>query len=213
MPSIVIIGAGGHAKVLLDLVRCKGFFSVAGVVDPKAPSGPGWDGIVYLGDDSVLSDLRHRGISHAAVALGDNRLREKIGDRVLEAGFELPVLTASSAYVSPDAFLGAGTVVMAGAVIQPGVIAGPHCVFNTNCSVDHDCRLGTAVHVAPGCALAGGVTLGHRVFLGVRSGALPGVTIGDDAIVGGGAMVTKSLAGGQTYVGCPAKRIQRSSMI
>lgn len=202
-PGVVIIGGGGHAKVVIESLRAGGE-TVAAIVDAD-PTPRAVLGVPVIGDDLALADLRGQGLSKLFVAIGDNRLREKLGRKARELGFTLVNAIHPSAMISPTARLGEGVAVMAGVAINADSRIGDLAIINTGAIVDHDCDLGAACHVGPAAALAGGVTLGERAFLGVGARAIPGVTIGADAIVGAGGVVARDLPDAVVAVGVPAR--------
>ena len=201
--GVVIIGGGGHAKVVIESLRAGGE-TVAAIVDAD-PTPRAVLGVPVIGDDLALADLRGQGLSKLFVAIGDNRLREKLGRKARELGFTLVNAIHPSAMISPTARLGEGVAVMAGVAINADSRIGDLAIINTGAIVDHDCDLGAACHVGPAAALAGGVTLGERAFLGVGARAIPGVTIGADAIVGAGGVVARDLPDAVVAVGVPAR--------
>lgn len=203
-PPVVIVGAGGHAKVVIELIRAEGAYRPIGCTD----AGPGPDavlGLPLLGDDTVLPTLLEQGVRHAFVALGGNALRLKIGRKVEALGFTLINAVSPRATLSASATIGRGVAIMAGAVINAEASIGDLAIINTNASVDHDGVIGEAAHIAPGCALAGNVRVGPLAFLGVGTSVIPGVVIGESAMIGAGAAVVRDVAAKTVAVGAPAR--------
>jgi UDP-perosamine 4-acetyltransferase len=209
MSRLVLVGAGGHAKVVLEVFRAIGGFDIVGLVDPKPPS-PTVLGVPILGDDAALGTLRAQGVEFAFVALGDNRMRQKVGAQLRTLGFALPAAIHPSALISPSARIGEGVVVMASAAVGTETVIDELAILNTGAIIDHDNRLGAASHVAPGCALAGNVTVGERAFVGVGSSVRPGIRIGADAIVGAGSAVVSDVQASACVVGVPARPLRAS---
>jgi len=201
--GVVIVGGGGHAKVVIESLRAAGE-TVAAIVDAD-PTPREVLGVPVVGDDLALAGLRAQGLERLFVAIGDNVLRQKLGRRARDHGFRLVNAVHPSAVISSSASLGLGVAVMAGAAINAESQIDDLAIVNTGAVVDHDCRLGAACHLGPAAALAGGVTLGERAFLGVGARAIPGVTIGADAVVGAGGVVVRDLPDGVLAVGVPAK--------
>lgn len=206
---IVVIGAGGHAKVIIEAIRAAEG-TVLGVLDPHPPA-EAILGAPVLGSDDDLERLRDEGIRHAFVAIGKNSLREKIGKRVEALGMTMPAVVHPTASVSPSAMIGAGAIIMVKAVVGVETVINPLGIVNTGAVMDHDNHLGIAGHVAPGCALAGNVHVGDRAFIGVGSSVRPNTRIGADAMVGAGSSVVSDIPPGLTVVGVPAKPLIRKT--
>lgn len=201
--AVVVIGAGGHAKVAIEALRFSGW-RVIGCTDFD-PSPRTVVGAELLGGDEILPDLRSAGIRYAFVALGNNNLRQARGEDLLNAGFELPAAIGPNCSISPTAKIGRGVAIFGGAVINADAQVDDLAIINTNASVDHDCVVGTAAHVAPGSALAGCVKIGNRTFLGAGTTVIPGVTIGADCMIGAGSVVVRDLPDLVTALGVPAR--------
>lgn len=142
------------------------------------------------------------------IAVGDNRLRKRLFNQLLDMGIELPNAIAKSAYVSPSAILGRGTIVMPGAIIGADAIVENGCILNCGCSIDHDNRLADFVHIGPGSHLAGNVQVEEGAFLGVGTSVVPELTIGAWTIVGAGAVVLGNVPPDEIWVGCPARQLR-----
>ena len=207
LQPVVVVGAGGHAKVVIELIRAEGRYEVAALLDADATPRRVL-GVEVVGDDDALPRLRAEGLARAFIALGGNALRLKVAGRARDLGFDLVNAISPAAVISPTARIGAGVAVMAGAVVNAEARIGDLAIVNTNASIDHDCVLGEACHVAPGCALAGGVTVGRLAFLGIGTVAIPGVRIGDGAELGAGACVVKDIRAGMRALGVPARMVE-----
>ncbi len=197
---IVLIGAGGHAKVVADAVLASGG-TVAGFYDdmPDPSAAVVIPGATHLGP-LVSASPETRPL---IVALGALDLRRTSIDACAKCTFASAV--HPKAIVSPHAAVSPGTLIAARAVINPGARIGPHAIINTGAIVEHDCTIGENTHIGPGAILSGGVTVGSDTLLGSGAIVLPGVKIGSNCVVGAGAVVTNNLPDGSRAVGVPAR--------
>lgn len=200
MTGVYVLGAGGHAKVVVATLRASGC-PLVGVLDDAARDGV--LGVPILG---VLDALPID--ASAVIAIGDNLVRAELAARFPSARWRSAVHPA--AWVADDVALGPGSVIFAGAVVQPGAHVGAHVIVNTGASVDHDAVVDDFAHVAPGARLAGGARVGSGAFVGMGSVVLPNVAVGAWARVGAGAVVTRDVPDGATVVGVPA-RVRREA--
>jgi sugar O-acyltransferase (sialic acid O-acetyltransferase NeuD family) len=199
MSRVVVIGSGGHAKVVIATARAAGF-TVAGVVDDDpARWGQHVLGVSITGPAAPVLDDPN---AFAVLAIGVNRARQR---RAAGARCQLATVVHPSAIIDPSVAIGPGSVVFAGAMIQPDAVLGAHVIVNTGASVDHDCVLGDFVHIAPGVRLAGNVTLQAGAFLGIGAVAIPGIRVGVWATVGAGAVVVRDLPAECVAAGVPAR--------
>ncbi len=205
--GIIIVGAGGHSKVCIELLRAMGE-SIAYCVG-ATDSPDNCLGVPILQGDANLSFLRSEGYSRVFVAVGSNRLRERLSALYIGLGYQFISAISPRAVISPSARLGRGVAVMPGAVINAESVIGDLSIINTGATVDHDCRIGQAVHIAPQCALAGNVTVGNQSFLGVGCKVIPEIRIGERVRVGAGAVVICDIESDATAVGVPARVLNR----
>lgn len=206
-PQVVVLGAGGHAKVVIETLEEEGRYRIAGCTCPGGV-GPALLGYPILGGDDVLARLREEGIEYAIAAIGDNAIRRRVSLWVRELGFRLASAVSSRAAVSRHASVGEGTLVVRGAIVNAGATVGDGVIINTGATVDHDCVVGSYAHVAPGVHLAGHVCVGEGALVGVGACVLPGVRIGAWARVGAGAAVIADVPEGATVAGVPARILQ-----
>lgn len=205
----MIVGAGGHARVVLESLLAVGEYEVAGLTDAdESLWGVRYHGCVVLGGDSLLPDLPVQGVTGAIVAVGVNRVRLRLVAQLEQMGFVLVNALHPRAWVSPSARVGNGVAIMAGAVVNAGAVINDSAIINTGATIDHDCILEAGVHSAPGSHLCGNVTVGTAAFVGAGATVVPGVTIGADATVGAGAVVLHDVAPATTVVGVPAREIE-----
>jgi sugar O-acyltransferase (sialic acid O-acetyltransferase NeuD family) len=200
---ILLIGAGGHGRAVLETLRDAGWPMPAGVLDDN-PASAGLPGVPHLGPLSAAAALRRQGLAGAHVALGDNLRRQALGAWLRGLGYALPVIRHPSAVVAGSARIGEGSVLLPRVVLGAAAEAGCHVILNTGCIVEHDSRLEDAVHVAPGAVLGGGVNVGAAALVGLGAALRPGVTVGAGAVVGVGAAVVTDVAPGARVGGTPA---------
>ncbi len=193
---LVLIGAGGHARVLAALGHAAGL-SILGVCDPTlaAEGITRWEDLDVLGDDGALDRLPPERV---ALMLGigqlaTSNLRERLYAGWRTRGYDFPALVHPSAWIAPGVVLGFGVQVMAGVVIQPGCTIGENSIVNTRAGVDHDCFVGANVHVAPGATLCGGVTVEDSAFIGAGATVCQGLRIGSRAVVGAGVTLLQNI--------------------
>jgi len=203
-PQVLLIGAGGHAKALVDLLRAARWPEPAGALD-DSPDPADVLGVPVLGTTAQLAALRPQGLAAVVVALGDNALRARFGAVARALGYALPTLVHPAATIAASARLGAGCVVLPLAVLGAEAVAGDLVILNTASVAEHDCVLEEAAHLAPGAILSGGVRVGARALVGVGAAVLPGIAIGADAVIGAGAAVTADVPPGARVAGVPAR--------
>jgi UDP-perosamine 4-acetyltransferase len=204
--AIIVIGAGGHAKVCIELLQSMGEqvdFCVGTVGGP-----PTCVRVPVLFGDEHLARLYAEGYRRLFVAIGANRLRLNLSANASAFGYELTCAIIPHAVLSPSARIGKGVAIMAGAVINAEAVVSDLAIINTGASVDHDCVISSGAHVAPRAALAGNVPVGTASFLGVGSNVIPSQHIGDDVIIGAGAVVISNIGNHATFAGVPARSIK-----
>jgi sugar O-acyltransferase (sialic acid O-acetyltransferase NeuD family) len=208
--GFAIVGAGGHARVVIDVLRsCDA--AVWGCVDDNLSlRGGECCGVPVRGPVDMLVVDRPR-IDGIIVAIGDNENRVSLARLVRAAGFLLISAVHPSAIIARNAHIGAGSVVMAGVVIQPGAVLGENVIVNTGSTVDHDCVLEEGAHLAPGVHLAGSVRVGARSMLGIGTVVIPNRRVGRDCVVGAGSVVIRDLPDGTVAFGAPAVARRQAS--
>ena len=211
--KVVGLGAGGHAKVILDILAFHSDFEVVGLTNADPDTvGKYVLGVPVLGNDNILPDLRQQGVSGAFIgvgSVGDCRLRRKLHEIAQGLGFELINAIHPAATVAQSVQLGTGVAVMAKAVINPDVILGDNVIINTGAQIDHDCRIGHHVHIAPGAHLSGSVRISDCAHIGPGATIIQEIRIGEGALVGAGSVVMRDVLPWVTVFGAPARVIQK----
>ncbi len=195
---MIVLGGGGHAKVVIDTLLAGGA-TVVGLCDPALAAGDmGPLGIPVLGDDGALGGYPPADFV-LANGIGSTRstiLRRQVFERAKANGYAFATVVHPSASVARDVNLAEGAQVMAGAVVQPGAVLERNCLINTGASVDHDCVIGAHAHIAPGVTLCGGVCIGHGTHLGTGACVIQGIRVGGDRLVAAGSVVVADLPDG-----------------
>jgi acetyltransferase EpsM len=210
----LIVGAGGHGRVVADLVRALGHVVVGYSEVDRGRVGAVADvtgATVVVDQSTLLACIRGQqpwplGIDALALGVGDNAARARLLDQIGDV--MLPALVHPGSWVSGGARLGPGTVVLAGAVINTGATLEGAAIVNSGAVVEHDCVLKKAVHISPNATLCGGVSVGARSWVAAAAVIVPGRLVGGDCVVGAGAVVIRDVPDGSTVVGNPARPIR-----
>jgi UDP-perosamine 4-acetyltransferase len=206
-PDVIVVGAGGHAKVCIELLQSMGqkvLCCVGGMDGPTHCLG-----IPVLVGDKHLHAIRMQGFSKAFVAVGSNSLRGSLASLCISYGYQLVAAISPHAVVSPSAKIGLGVAVMPGAVINADSIINDLAIVNTAATIDHDCRIDYCAHIAPQCVLGGNVTVGEFSFLGVGCKVIPNISIGERVTAGAGAVIIRNIESDAKVVGVPARSINK----
>lgn len=208
MKKLVILGAGGHAKGIVDIIQLGNHYELIALLDPNsALHGTHVLGVPILGGDEQLSSLKGDGVTHVFIGLGsvgNAKPRQVLYEKALSLGFELATIIHPSAIIAASASIGRGTVLMAGSIVNADSCVDDNVIINTGAIIEHDNRIGAHAHVATGARLAGAVTVGQGAHIGAGATVKQNITIGSRAIVGAGAVVVKDVPTDVTVVGVPA---------
>lgn len=211
LPRCVIIGCGGHGRVVLDILRQARSCEVVGFVDSNRDyRGRRVDGLQVLGHPDDLPELKSRlDVAGGIVAVGDNGVRREFAQLLSEVGLELFSAIHPSANIAATASMGRNVVVAAGALVCAHCQIGDSVILNTGCIVDHESLIGTATHICPGARIAGRVVIEAGAFVGIGATVIQCVRVGYEAVVGAGAVVIDEVSPMSTVVGVPAREIKR----
>ncbi len=210
MAEVVLYGAGGHAKVIIDILERSGIHHIVGLVDDTAPEG-------RLMGYPVASDLRQyldRGIRAGLVAVGDNWQRHRIVTQIQQWCESFTFVTAihPSVQLGKEVTVAEGTVIMAGGMLNPCVQIGRHCILNTGSIVDHDCTLHEYASIAPGVTLGGNVVVGAYTAIGLGASVIQKMTIGAYTVVGAGSVVVRPIPSECVSFGTPCRVVRKRAV-
>ncbi len=206
MIQVVGIGAGGHAKVVLDILRLMNEYRVVALLDRNCV-GESVGGVPVLGGDELLPRLRAEGVAAAFIGVGGvgDNTRIKLFEKAQAAGFIVINAIHPAAVLAPSVQLGQGIAIMAGVIVNPDTRIGDNVIINTGAIVEHDCEIASHAHISPGAVLCGGVRVGMEAHIGAGATVRQYVTVGERALVGAGAVVIKDVPPGVVVLGVPAR--------
>ncbi len=200
--DVVIIGAGGHGKVIADIVKLSGD-NLLGFLDDT----PHTDNLCKFKILGCIDDYMSFPNAHFIIAIGNAQIRESIAEKLGDAKYYTAI--HPRAVVSDmDVKVGIGSAVMANAVISPSAHIGNHCIINTSAVVEHDNSIHDFAHISVGAKLGGTVTIGRKTWIGIGATISNNLTVCDNCMIGAGTVVINNIEESGTYVGIPAKKIK-----
>lgn len=203
--GLLVIGAGGHAKVVLDAARRSKNFEQFTILDENPANwGKRILDVEIIGGQELLGRLNPNEWL-AVIAVGENEARRRLAIQAAEAGWRFARIVHPSAQIGEDVKIGVGTVIFARAVVNASARIGEHVIINSSAIIEHDSIVGEFAHLAPGSCMTGGSEVGSLALLGARATVLSGCRVGDSAVVGAGAVVTHDVSPGDVVVGVPAR--------
>lgn len=206
MHKLILIGAGGHSKVIQDIVAANTEFNLYAILDDTFEELNEVDGVIF-GNTSFLESLKVEEYKYC-IAIGNNAVRKKLFDKFSISIEQYASLIHPSAIISKSAGIGYGTVVMPNAVVNANTVVGNHCIINTGAVIEHDNRIGDYMHISPNATLAGTVSVGAGTHIGAGAVVIPGKCVGSWSNVGAGGVVVNDIGDRVTAVGVPAKVIK-----
>lgn len=214
MMPLIGLGTGGHAKVMIEIIRGQSRYDIRGLLDADAGLwGTQVLGCPVIGDDRVMPELFSSGIRHAFVGVGgsgNTHPRRTLYERARQAGFSIVDTIHPKAVISTSAVCGEGVTIMAGVVINAQARLGANVIVNTGAIIEHDCEISDHVHVATGAKLAGTVFVGKGTHIGLGASVRQCVRIGANVLVGAGAVVVDDVPDNVIVVGVPARVRERT---
>ncbi|WP_239745291.1 acetyltransferase [Mammaliicoccus sp. F-M27] len=206
MKPILLIGNGGHAKVIKDIIKQSEDYSFKGYLDDNINEFHEENNIIY---DRLENISNYANDYHFIISIGNNEVRETIYKKVNIPIEKYSILIHPTSSIGSNVKIGYGSVVMANTVINADTSIGKHSIINTGAIVEHDNNISNFVHVSPNSTLTGGVTVGSKSQIGASATVIPQINIGKNTIVGAGSTVVNDIGDNQIVVGTPAKPIRR----
>lgn len=206
--KVILIGGGGHCKVIISQLKRLAEFEMVGIVDNFKRIGSSMMGVKIAGKDKDLKNFYKKGIHYALITVGsirDNTKRYELFNTARQIGYEFPVVVSPTAILDSSIKIGEGTVIMPGCIVNVDSFIGKNCIINTAVVIEHDCRIGNHCHIAPGVHLSGGVRIGDLSFVGIGSTVIQGIKIGKNVTIGAGSVVTDDIPDNAVVVGNPAR--------
>lgn len=212
MEKLIIVGAGGHAKTVIDTIERQGVYEICGIVAPEDIGTEIYRGYIVSAHDDDLPKLLTSGITKAAVCigfLGRSDLRERIYEKLKKLGYALPVIIDDTAVVAQSVVIREGTYVGRRAIVNADAMIGKMCIINSGAIVEHECSIGDFSHIAVGSVVCGQTRVGNRTLIGANATVIQCKTIGNNAVIGAGSAVIHDVLDGEQVAGVPAKKVSR----
>lgn len=207
--NIIVIGAGGHCRVILSILRYYKRFNVIGIADRNLSNkGQEISGSIIKYSWRDFTRIYEGGTKNAVIAVGDNTERKALFLKLSNIGFRIPTIIHPTAIIEKDAVVGDGSVICMGAKIGTKVSIGRNCVVYTGAILDHEVQLRDHSYISPGSNIAGRVVIGEGSFIGLGSTIKERITIGNNVVVGAGSVIIRDIPDNSTVAGVPAKNIK-----
>lgn len=210
MNKLILIGAGGHSKVIRDIISLSHEYDLYAVLDDAITTYKNENGVIYY-NTKLINEIDKNKFKYF-ISIGDNKIREEIFNRLGIGIKNFATLIHPSAIISKSVKIGYGTAVMPNVVINADSVIGNHCIINTSCIIEHDNVIADFAHISPNATLAGGVKIGKGTHIGAGASIIPNISVGFNSIIGAGAVVIRDIPNNCTAVGVPAKVIHHIEM-
>lgn len=210
--KLILVGGGGHCKVVLSQIKKLNEFEVIGIVDNYKPVGSSINGVNIIGTDEDLPKFYKGGIRNALITVGsvqDNSKRYNLFKLIKDIGYNLPIIISQTAIIDETVKIGEGTVIMPNTTINVDSYIGKNCIINSGAIIEHDCTIDDHCHIAPGAHISGEVEIGELSFIGIGATIIQGIKVGKNVTIGAGAVVIDNLLDNVVAVGNPAKVIKK----
>lgn len=204
---VFVYGAGGHGKVVADILLACGI-EIEGFIDDDPEKVGETFGLQMSGDGDWLAERAARQLVSVALGIGDNSSRRAVAERCARSNIRILTVVHPSATIASSAQVSAGAVIVAHAVVNPDAVIGPGAIINTAAIVEHDCRVGHFAHLSPRATIGGRVDVADLSWLGMGSTVLPGLRVGTGSIVGAGATVLQDVDDWMVVAGSPARIVK-----
>lgn len=208
---VVVVGASGQTKIVVDALEQAGQYKVVGFLDSYKPKGTPWYGYRVLGTEEDLPEVCERqGVIGGIIGIGDNAVRGRMAERMQQLVPQFRFINAihPSVFIARGVKQGVGVLMMAGAVVNPDCVVGDHSTIDTGATLDHDSVIGRCVSLAPNVATGGGVTIGDYTAVSIGASVSHGRTIGAHSVIGAGAVVVRDIPDHVVAYGTPARVVR-----
>jgi UDP-perosamine 4-acetyltransferase len=213
MKKTVLLGPGGHASVVLNILKQYQDIKIIGFTDASYSENKSYKTFPVLGTDEILLELKEaEQADYAFITVGsikDNHLREKLFEKIDEIGYKTFNIIDKSSVIAENVNLGKGNLISPGAIINPDVIIADNNIINTGSIIEHETKIGSHIHIAPGAVLAGGVKVSNLTHIGLGAKIIEGITIGENCLIGAGAVVINDIPDDSIVVGVPGEIIKK----
>ena len=208
MEKIILVGGGGHCKVVSSIILENKNYEIVGISDLEIKKGKVINGIKINYTDNQLEKIFESGVKNAIVtigSIGNPKLRIELFEKLKDIGYTLPIIISKYSIIAKGVFVDEGTVIMPGSIINTGVKIGKNCIINTGSIIDHECEIKNNVHIAPGVTLSGNVKVGNSSHIGTGSSIIQDISIGEYSIIGAGSVVVTDIPDKVKAYGVPAR--------